>query len=523
MTANKPKSCGFKTKGKKTTNKSYKLIYSSVDDLSFGTDSANTDVSQNNSSHGRSEPLDNNSSFEKVVANVNSSLLDMNNDNLKNCSANATSDNTVGEIPGCLEKACNENSTHLENQCEEVESSHEPTGGATAISTGRNHKVEWLEEIEFTSRTSLNEYISNKQVVKQSCNKTSDGIVSYYRCALVPKRQAYSCPVKLKVFEYNRNTSFSVSRTNAEHDHSKIKQKAAKLSSELREYIFDLKHESGMKPRKIREHLQKHRSNEPTPNVRQVRYAITKGEKANIKPTFSFGELAEWIKSEMTVPKDIDSAFILDYMYDRTDSSFAFVVSTPRLLCNLTNQTNICADGTYKITWQGYPLIVVGTIDRQKHFHVVAICLTSNERQSEYSFVFETIRKGFKEQTKTDFRPNLLISDAAPAIRNAFYGTFESAAENVICSVHVYRNLRETSCYQEKQNKKLIKNDIHIVQSSPSHSSFEHAVLLFLEKWENPEPDFCEYFKRTWLREDTQNWYTGYSPYIPSHNNAQVI
>lgn len=112
----------------------------------------------------------------------------------------------------------------------------------------------------------------------------------------------------------------------------------------------------------------------------------------------------------------------------------------------------------------------------------------------------------------------------APAIRNAFYASFDSAIENVICCVHLYRNVRKVDKYKDKkQNKQLIRNDIYVVQSSPNQASFEHAVLLFLDKWEDSEPDFCDYFKRTWLQESTQNWYTGYSPFVPAHNNAQVI
>lgn len=114
------------------------------------------------------------------------------------------------------------------------------------------------------------------------------------------------------------------------------------------------------------------------------------------------------------------------------------------------------------------------------------------------------------QETKTDFCPSLLISDATPAIRNAFYASFDSAIENVICCVHLYRNVRKVDKYKDKkQNKQLIRNDIYVVQSSPSQASFE--------------PDFCDYFKRTWLQESTQNWYTGYSPFVPAQNNAQVI
>lgn len=78
----------------------------------------------------------------------------------------------------------------------------------------------------------------------------------------------------------------------------------------------------------------------------------------------------------------------------------------------------MCADATYKILWQGFPLIVVGFIDREKHFHVIAIVVTSNERTSEYEFVFRYLKKGIEQQSKQPFLPEVLTSDYAKAIRN---------------------------------------------------------------------------------------------------------
>lgn len=168
------------------------------------------------------------------------------------------------------------------------------------------------------------------------------------------------------------------------------------------------------------------------------------------------------------------------------------------MLKNASEHKNVSADGTYKIMWQGFPLIVVGAIDRQKHFHVTAIVVTSNERKAEYEFVFRSLKEGVEKQSKCAFTPEALISDYAMAIRSAFFSVF-GQTQNIICSVHLFRKLKERGGFLHKENKKALINDICILHSAPDAETFDHSVLLFLEKWENVEQDFCTYFKATWL------------------------
>lgn len=231
--------------------------------------------------------------------------------------------------------------------------------------------------------------------------------------------------------------------------------------------------------------------------------------------------MIEWLKKQTNVPDLIDDAFVLDWTYHAKDDSFAFVITTRRLLMNAIKQKNMSSDGTYKIVWQKCPLITVGMIDRMKHLHVTEIVVTSNERTSEYKFAFEAIRMGVERETNQIFKPDVIVTDHAAAIRNGFFATF-GPSDNVICSVHMFRKLRERSGYSSKENKQKIINDVYVLHSSPNSKTFDHAVSLFLDKWEAIDSDFCTYFEATWLGETTRNWYRGYSPFISDNNNAMV-
>lgn len=345
--------------------------------------------------------------------------------------------------------------------------------------TAKKRRVEWGDDTVLSTQGELDKFANDGGFVKYSTNNTDEGETIYYRCKTVPKAKAKDC-VQMKVFKSNLNTKFVVTKSVGEHKHSHNERQ--QKSDELREYIYNLKFEDGMKPRRIKQHLTRNKPEHSTLTIRQIRHILKCMENSKIPSTFSFGELVEWLKLQTKVPISWDDAFVVDWSFNKEDLSFAFVVSTKRFLKNTSGQSNLSADGTYKITWQGFPLIVVGTIDREKHFHVTAIVVTSNEREREYEFVFRTIKSGIERETKEIFMPRILLSDYAGAIRNGFFAVF-GPSQNVICCVHLFRKLRERSGFSNKENKHQIKNDVFVLQSTPDAETFDHAVLLFLEKW----------------------------------------
>lgn len=129
------------------------------------------------------------------------------------------------------------------------------------------------------------------------------------------------------------------------------------------------------------------------------------------------------------------------------------------------------------------------------------------------SFFILAIQKGVSLITGKQFKPTVIISDAAPPIINAFYNQFESAESNVVCWAHVKRNL-----YQKVNNADIL-SDVDLLQLSPSVEVFETGVELFFIKWESSHKSFCKYFKKVWLQKNN-SWFEGYQLLLPSHNNA---
>lgn len=384
-----------------------------------------------------------------------------------------------------------------------------------------NTKREWGDEIVFDFEDQVDEYAEKEGFVPVSTNRNDGGETTYFRCSFLPKSQAKNCK-SMKVFKSSRNLKFVVTVSVGEHTHSTpAPNKVYKAKPELMEYIYNLKFQDGLKPRKIKQHLSRNKPDEPPLKIRQIRYILQIMEQKKIPPTFCYGEMIEWLKTQTNVPISIDDGFVVDWTYDAKDDSFAFVINTRRLLMNAVQQKNMSSDGTYKIVWQKFPLIVMGMIDRAKHLHVTGIVVSSNERQSEYEFAFKAIRMGVERETNQTFKPDVIVSDHAAAIRNGFFAAF-GPSKNVICSVHMFRKLKERSGYSSKDNKQKIIDDIYALHSSSDADTFDNAVMLFLEKWKTTDDSFCTYFKSTWLSETTRNWYRGYSPFVPDNNNGMV-
>lgn len=257
-----------------------------------------------------------------------------------------------------------------------------------------------------------------------------------------------------------------------------------------------------MKPRLIFKQLQRTQTKGTLlPTVPQIRRILQEQNAVQIQETATYGQLFDWCESEKQAPNDIDEAFVLDHFQDSKDDAFAIAVSTRRLLQNSIGRQNICSDGTYSLVWQGFPIIDIGFIDRANHYHLTALCLTGRERTVEYEFVFNAIQNAVHELFLAEFRPNVIISDAAPAIRNAFYNSFDSAKQNVICHVHVQRNISKFK--YSTDNKELIMADFKTLQKAASKKEFDKATELFLDKWRPTDPDFCTYIQSEWLQEDT--------------------
>jgi len=234
-------------------------------------------------------------------------------------------------------------------------------------------------------------------------------------------------------------------------------------------------------------------------------------------PIVSFGELESYVLSHVQMVENENKAFVVHSHFQYEDKIFGVFVSTNRLMGILHKSKVIQADATYKLNWQGFPVMVVGTSDMDRKFHPGGIAITTNESTNDFKFLFDGIKK-----LRNDYSPNVLIADAADAITNGFKGAFGHEFIRVYCWAHVIRNIdKKIFLVCDPIVRSKIRADIIDLQLSRSREEFEFATTLLFKKYENITiaATFFEYFKSEWI-DQHDGWFEGQVLCSPSTNNG---
>lgn len=92
----------------------------------------------------------------------------------------------------------------------------------------------------------------------------------------------------------------------------------------------------------------------------------------------------------------------------------------------------IHADATHKISRDKIRLMVLGTTDAAREFHVLGIQVT-HETSDAYEMAFRALKDGTMDQTGIELKPVYLVSDADPAIHEDCRRVFGSNINIVMC------------------------------------------------------------------------------------------
>ena len=108
------------------------------------------------------------------------------------------------------------------------------------------------------------------------------------------------------------------------------------------------------------------------------------------------GELAEFCLNNSNLPGEElpNQAFVLDYVifdptdpdtlidYEEFEDQFRVVITTRNLLkFSLHFELVLQTDGTYKLMWQGFPVLILGSSDYDRRFHPILLSVCSREAQ----------------------------------------------------------------------------------------------------------------------------------------------
>lgn len=386
----------------------------------------------------------------------------------------------------------------------------------------------WSTVGKFQTYTEAHSSILADNFKKHGSKSGNKGSKTNYRCGKIKQTSKVQCEAKRRIFQSVSTTDFVVESNNVPHTCESIDaaHQAKSVSDEMKQMIITCA-ANQMTPKYIIAHINSLRenyglfSNEETPNISSI-YYILKANKLEKTPKIQYlGQLVDWCESNMEVPSDMDKPFVIGFEHsdEGEDLHFKLVVTTRRLLEHCANITHLCVDATYKLTWHEWPFMVIGTVDKDKRLHPLCFALCTNEATPDFQFIFNTLADKVKQHTSKEFRPQILISDASNAIRNAFMSVFPFAILMIMCYAHVLRNVSKHKDKYKKENKAEIFKDIETLHQSSCQNVFKILCRLFLKKWKKKEPEFARYFERQWLQSHC-NWYLGAAAYTPTTNNA---
>ena len=80
-------------------------------------------------------------------------------------------------------------------------------------------------------------------------------------------------------------------------------------------------------------------------------------------------------------------------------------------------------DATYKITKNGFPLVIFGRSDISRQFHKIAFMITSHEKEFDYIYFYESLCQ-IARKLNIRFKPSYIVQDGSDAMRNAICSVF---------------------------------------------------------------------------------------------------
>lgn len=174
-------------------------------------------------------------------------------------------------------------------------------------------------------------------------------------------------------------------------------------------------------------------------------------------------------------------------------------------------------DGTYKITIQGYPLVVFGVSDLHGQFHPIAFMLTSNEKEIEFSIFYEAL-KIESESLDLEFEPEFILQDAQQSSHNAALKSFPNVII-LMCYWHMLENVRKNvkPLLPEKRYEQL-KEDLKEMHMAVSEDDFENLREKFFVTYKK-FPKTCTYMEKQWLSGDFSKWQIFHTP--PGYASSQ--
>ena len=113
-------------------------------------------------------------------------------------------------------------------------------------------------------------------------------------------------------------------------------------------------------------------------------------------PTISYGELRDWCVQAQAEPDDSDKAYVVHHDVDREQQKVSVMLTTRSLLIAAAASDVIHVDATYKLNWQGYPVLISGVTDAASQFFPCNFAVMTSEKEGDYTSLLRVMKEVMK-------------------------------------------------------------------------------------------------------------------------------
>lgn len=383
-------------------------------------------------------------------------------------------------------------------------------------------QIVWRFERLFANQKELDDFLKAENCwTAGPKHHQKKGFKIWYRCNRVKKRglQCSAGIATVENFEPD-NPAIKLFKKNLDHNCEHSLNKVTKIPDEIRDLIIKKTSDGDTLSAILYTLAEMHEINQPTKN-QVINIIDTYKKKKHGDPNITLTELEKFANDFKDVPENDDTTFIVNFERSEPQSDekwFRIFYSTKRLLRIASQSKRVHADGTYKMTIQGFPVLAVGVSDMARHFHLGGMAICHGETADDYKFLFESLKIGIELICKAYFDPEYIIADASKAITKGAVDTFGILFERINCFAHLMMNVDKRK-YRSNENKENIKKDIRKLRFAYNKRIFEVGCKLFLEKWKILEPEFTMNFQNVYI-ENNEKWYAGSVYQAPLTNNC---
>ncbi|XP_043246603.1 uncharacterized protein LOC122394085 [Amphibalanus amphitrite] len=198
------------------------------------------------------------------------------------------------------------------------------------------------------------------------------------------------------------------------------------------------------------------------------------------------------------------------------------MLTTRSLLVAAAAADVIHVDATYKLNWQGYPVLIAGVTDAASQFFPCIFAVMTSEKEGDYTSLLRVMKDEVEKATQQTFAPRVVMGDCAEAVTRAAEAVFPDAARRV-CWFHVKKAIDGRLRGEDKEWRGMVLGDLEKVQLSATPEQFDHSFDLMCERWLSSSwPSACDFvtYIRTQYRTKNSGWFEGFDLRSPSTNNA---